>query len=698
MENIYWDKDALNYITQRGFSYLAQDPQRLTDNEIGYNNSQRQIVFYSGGHYAQRTIDPGAGRWVFNRGHDPRAFWNKDALYNDCTYVLVTEGNFDALACICPLADNGVSFNTLCLQSSTNVSALLNEIADNRAGINGKAFYLLLDNDDAGLKASKATAHGLKDLGLRCIDLSPAFYAQFQGCKDPCDAHAQDPQRFATALMSLTATHTLVTEQKAPALARARELGSEIHDDLCTLVFWLLQGEKITNADRAHFFQAYMPLLRASTGNDWHGLFDAMTEYAGMALTPIWDYRSFREYAEQRGVKNTGDLLPQVFENCDHEMADLDFNALVTFQENLKTKIALARLLLSPRDFLNDLTAIETDRDHIISAWDKIQAAQKGYLRDIDRIINMHGGAVDKVRNTPEMIEQTEQWIHDNAIACDNPAIKILLPKDSAFARVLGGGLERGSLNILSGYTGQGKTWLALKWFYDLTEKSGYKGLYFSQEMHIDKLVTRLRVLAAMDGRDPLDLSCADGKQLMKFDLSERAIFETVISQSITERIDFVVLDYIQQSGYGQNQKSYDYLPKLSLELKKLAMDLDIAVIAIAQRTSALSGGPKNKLTEVMDDLGGAKAMSNDADIVFALDNFTTKGLEHLDYVPTQFESENDTIPVAWLVKCRNSKSGQLGTVMRLQWENVEIKAKGETGHVACPLFNDLNITTYKKL
>ncbi|XEQ93578.1 Circadian clock protein kinase KaiC [Sporomusa carbonis] len=134
---------------------------------------------------------------------------------------------------------------------------------------------------------------------------------------------------------------------------------------------------------------------------------------------------------------------------------------------------------------------------------------------------------------------------------------------------MLSGGLKEGTITLISGGTGTGKTALALKFLLDGAEK-GEKGLVLSFEEPVVQLIDNVRSLGW-----ELDKYLADGRLDIRFispielDVDKHA-FE-IMDMVGENRVDRLVIDSISsfESSVIDLQKYKDYLWALGQQLKR---------------------------------------------------------------------------------------------------------------------------------
>lgn len=669
MAQFEWDNDALDYLRSRGFAYLADSAERLETLPMRYDSKTRSIEFYHGEHWSKRSIDPGRARYQFNQGHDPGAYWNRDALYSDCGYVILTEGNFDCLACLAPTADPADAFNAVCLHSTANAGALDTIIASDPGAFENKTLYLLLDCDDAGQKATEKLISICVKWGIQAVDISVPMGALFSDCKDPADAHATDAKRFTDALTALTMIHAVPT---APAPDRVRkkqgELGRQIRTDICSIFDLLVNGQNLTTADRAQYCAVCLPALELCISSHWNenGLLTALAKYSKLAENETWSYTGFLSYLDGVGILDRNRALLNEIATESAMIPDLDLNSLVRFHDLTIGKITAFRDMRESVQYLKALCDIDSDYT------EQEREISSDFLMRLADVRSVNSGRVYTLPDNDVLARYKYLYHADPSESPDMLAMRNEFDKDI-------GGLRRGSFSIISGFSGQGKTWTALKWFYDLTVRNPYRGIYFSCEMQGPELFPRLSGFYARDARDDCDPGDIRQRQFFAYNFDDTNILQTIVTQKAINDIDFVIIDYIQFVKFPHRdkfEKNYESLQRFTQELKRVAQAQGIAVIAVAQRMPSTTGGPRNELTDLIGDLGGAKAMANDADLLVTIDTVRTKELANRGYSPEPYEHEKGRVRCAIIAKNRHDKHGKGASVYRFEPVGIQDKAR----------------------
>lgn len=198
--------------------------------------------------------------------------------------------------------------------------------------------------------------------------------------------------------------------------------------------------------------------------------------------------------------------------------------------------------------------------------------------------------------------------------------------------RTLKGGLRPGSLNLVAGRPGQGKT----SWMQTVALTAAEQGKrvgYFSLEMGKDEMVARL--LSASSGLDANHITegilaesdweafvtTLEGLQSGMLFISDTAVLTPSALRAQTYQLkarhglDLLIVDYLQLMRPGLRlQNREQEVAHCSRELKILAGELKIPVLAAAQlsRASEMRAEKEPQLS----DLRESGALENDADVV----------------------------------------------------------------------------------
>ena len=198
---------------------------------------------------------------------------------------------------------------------------------------------------------------------------------------------------------------------------------------------------------------------------------------------------------------------------------------------------------------------------------------------------------------------------------------------------VLNGGISRSDLMILAGLPSSGKSALALQMGFSIAS-TGRPTAFLAGEMTNQENV--FRILSQLSGmqninslthidrkdRDFLDRwadSISSIPLYLDYKTNDMQNLRVRLSAMVREQnIQVLILDYLQLFKMERVDKRtrFERISEVSQELKRLATELDIAVIAVSQfnRVGAKSGKP------TMHDSDGASQIEKDASIYLIVD------------------------------------------------------------------------------
>ena len=223
---------------------------------------------------------------------------------------------------------------------------------------------------------------------------------------------------------------------------------------------------------------------------------------------------------------------------------------------------------------------------------------------------------------------------------------------------------------IIAGRPGMGKTAFILSQALSIA-KNGNKGIFFSLEMSERQIVNR--IMSQMS-RVPLNL-LKDSETYSKLpdhaygylnkassDLSElgdrlsfitgnftvNKILEICKIEKEKNGLDYIIIDYMQLLGSSVKGSRYEQITDISISLKKLAKELGIVVIALAQLSRDLEKRADRR--PVQSDLRDSGQIEQDASIIIGLyrDVYYNEGTE-----------DKSLLEVSVL----KNRDGELGTV-----------------------------------
>jgi len=235
----------------------------------------------------------------------------------------------------------------------------------------------------------------------------------------------------------------------------------------------------------------------------------------------------------------------------------------------------------------------------------------------------------------------------------------------------LGGGMQRADLVILAARPGNGKTSLALTIaaYAALVEKK--RVAFFSLEMGAKQLGLRLLSMQADQDQRRLRLGLIDDwdKVVLASDtlaegtiwidetagISHTALRSKARRLQTTEGVDLVIVDYLQLmhalQGDGKRfQMREQEIAEISRNLKAVAKELNVPVLALAQLNRAVEAR-QNKRPQ-LSDLRESGALENDADVVLFI--------YREDLYQETVEAEKRNIADLIIAKQRNGPVGEV--------------------------------------
>ena len=198
----------------------------------------------------------------------------------------------------------------------------------------------------------------------------------------------------------------------------------------------------------------------------------------------------------------------------------------------------------------------------------------------------------------------------------------------------LGGGIERGSLAILAADTGMGKTTLAMQWALDWARLGKRIGV-MSFEMVGEALATRAMASEAnvptLRLEDSLRNETADSDRVMDA-VSAQYELDIVVDTRMRDiegivgwirrehrqgGLDCVVVDHLQLLPTSDTQHRVAQMDALAISLKRVALELNMVVLAISQPNRAGLSSNNGRLT--VSALRDSHGIGANADVVMAL-------------------------------------------------------------------------------
>jgi replicative DNA helicase len=250
------------------------------------------------------------------------------------------------------------------------------------------------------------------------------------------------------------------------------------------------------------------------------------------------------------------------------------------------------------------------------------------------------------------------------------------------------GGLQPGGLYTLAALTGLGKTAFALNVALNVVQHAKHV-LFFSLEMRRNELVQRILSMEACVDQSTLRDADVDSVVLTALKARARALRgcnldiddQTFILPGIKSRarqvharkkLDVIVIDYLQMiessaDGRAKHETRAEEVAKLSREMKRLACELDIPILILAQ----LNRDVDKRATKdpQLSDINESGGIARDSDVVMFI--YATQ--EELDR-RAQCLPHQVTLKVA---KNRNGRVGEVNLVFSpriTKFKNLEVE------------------------
>ena len=195
--------------------------------------------------------------------------------------------------------------------------------------------------------------------------------------------------------------------------------------------------------------------------------------------------------------------------------------------------------------------------------------------------------------------------------------------------------LYKGDVTVIAGRPGSGKSCFALSLALEFA-KNGNKGLFFSLEMGEEQIINRMmsqlssvplskfinkdeakkltqeehgRITNAVEEMTKL----SDNLQIISGNFSSDEILE------ITEndKPDFIIIDYMQLLRTSEGRGRVEEITYLSMELKRIAMKLQILIIELCQLSRAVE--QRADKVPMLSDLRESGQIEQDASIVIGI-------------------------------------------------------------------------------
>lgn len=284
---------------------------------------------------------------------------------------------------------------------------------------------------------------------------------------------------------------------------------------------------------------------------------------------------------------------------------------------------------------------------------DKIEAAQKAVMDIGDKAQRKHPkstselleSVIDDMTDTMNGLKRVEA----SGIDCLDKMVKLMVP---------------GALNVVAARPSMGKTAFALT-VSDAYAQKGKTALIFSQEMKGESLMQRLM---AAKGRIPLQKIINAEMYEEEMERLQTAIVKLKDSKLFIDEqtsltvaqirtkcrqvkrkagLDLVVVDYLQLMS-GSSEIRHEEIAEISRGLKKLAMDMNIPVIALSQLNRGLESRTDKR--PQMADLRESGQIEQDADTILML------------YRDEVYNPDSPMKGICEII-CRKNRQGSLGHI-----------------------------------
>lgn len=234
---------------------------------------------------------------------------------------------------------------------------------------------------------------------------------------------------------------------------------------------------------------------------------------------------------------------------------------------------------------------------------------------------------------------------------------------------ILGGGMQRSDLIVVGARPSIGKTSAALNVLLSVAKANG-AGLMFSLEMPMRQIVGRLLALESGVEATTIRQGVYTDVQVRRIGLAinslrTRRIYvdeqESLTVTQIRERarklheqepLDFIIVDHlqlVQVAGRSREQNRTEQLGEITRQLKNMARELEVPVMALSQLSRAVENRPGKKIPELRD-LRESGSSEQDADVVAFL-------YRESYYDP---DTERQGLLDVIVAKHRNGRTGQL--------------------------------------
>ena len=234
-------------------------------------------------------------------------------------------------------------------------------------------------------------------------------------------------------------------------------------------------------------------------------------------------------------------------------------------------------------------------------------------------------------------------------------------------------GFKGSSLIVLAARPGMGKSALAINIATNAALKNGIGSVIFNLEMSKVELTKRILSSEAMVDNKNINTGTMNADEMARLGMAGKLLSNAQIyiddtpginimeirakarRLKLEKNIGLIVIDYLQliEPVGRRNGTREQEISEISRALKKLAMELDIPIIALSQLSRSAEKGEKGK-RPMLSDLRESGAIEQDADMVLFI------------YRDDYYDKETEKRNIAEIILAKN-RGGSVGTV-ELLW------------------------------
>lgn len=336
-----------------------------------------------------------------------------------------------------------------------------------------------------------------------------------------------------------------------------------------------------------------------------------------MMYTDVWEY--LVTYQNRFRQLPTLEIVKTKFPEIDKEdVTDVSLDYLIEEVQNEYIRKETSDILLRAADFLEK----GDPREAVTFASSKLSNVMhvSQTVKDVD-LANDYRIRINSLKQRAETAEK-----HGEILGIPSS----IEPVDYLF-----GGWQPGDFDILMGWTGSGKTWLAI-YFAMQAWVQGFTPLYFSLEMDDNQFGYRFDTLLGGGQFSNISLMNARGVKINEYEewaetkFSNRHPFHLVTNETTEDITQMTVAAKIQQ--YNPDIVFIDYhglmddarrgdndtqrYANISKDLKRIAGRYGVPILDIASVT--MSEG-HNERAPLLSEIGWARKMAYDSDITLSV-------------------------------------------------------------------------------